>query len=393
MIVTGKLLSNPLEQDTDGDGIPDEEEENIGTNPTSEDTDGDGLSDGYEYIYWYDPLDKDPDGDGRLDLQEYQEGTDPYTYDKNWDDHLADFVYGFVAGDFIKEADSLPMIMGQIASSCIPYVDIRDVVGNLVNGDYAFAGLSAIGLILGAGDVSKATGIAGKFICKNVNDVSKVADLLEFLNKNFPDVVKALNKSDDFAEAAKQLSKADNLKLTRKQAEAITEAFENAGLSEYLLKTSNSLELTGDTLNITADVCKRVPCDRGNYIDEFMNEHSLGKGLGQYFPVADRLRDRILISTKSLDIAAQGYQNPAKLKSTLEKYANSLKNIESKYFNDKGVLKWRDYPELSIDDYDKKALEIILPDIIITEDSLKVLNEFKERMEKSGLEVWYRVTK
>ena len=103
--------------------------------------------------------------------------------------------------------------------------------------------------------------------------------MLEFLNKNFPDVAKALNKSDDFAEAAKQLSKADNLKLTRKQAEAITEAFENAGLSEYLPKTSNSLELTGDTLNITADVWKRVPCDRGNYIDEFMNEHSLGNSI------------------------------------------------------------------------------------------------------------------
>ena len=392
VIVTGKLLSNPLEQDTDGDGIPDEEEENIGTNPTSEDTDGDGLSDGYEYIYWYDPLDKDPDGDGRLDLQEYQEGTDPYTYDKNWDDHLADFVYGFVAVDFIKEADSLPMIMGRIASSCIPYVDIRDVVGNLVNGDYAFAGLSAIGLILGAGDVSKATGIAGKFICKNVNDVSKVADLLEFLNKNFPDVVKALNKSDDFAEAAKQLSKADNLKLTREQSEAIIEAFENAGLSDYLLKVSNSgLELKAP-VEIGSGVWKDGWFIRGEEIDIFIKNSSSGTKFSKNFPVVDRLEDGVLISIKSLDIGALSYRNSNKLRSTLGKYANALKNFEGKYFKSDDVFRWGDV-RLKRSDYNRKALEIILPDIIITEDTIDVLKEFKLAMEKEGIEVWYRVTK
>ena len=34
-----------------------------------------------------------------------------------------------------------------------------------------------------------------------------------------------LNKSDDFVDAAKQLSKLDNIKLTKKQAKVITEAF------------------------------------------------------------------------------------------------------------------------------------------------------------------------
>lgn len=390
VIVTGKLLSNPLEQDTDGDGIPDEEEENIGTDPTSEDTDGDGLSDGYEYIYWYDPLDKDPDGDGRLDLQEYQEGTDPYTYDKNWDDHLADFVHGFVAGDFIEEADSLPMIMGQIASSCIPFIDIRDVVGNLVKGDYAFAGLSAIGLVPGAGDVSKAAGIVGKFVVKNVNDVPKVASLLEFLNKNFPDVVKVLNKSDDFAEAAKQLSKADNIKLTRKQAEAITEAFENAGLSEYLLKTSNSLELK-DPVNIGSAVWNKGYCIRGEELDDFVKRNSSGIAFSKNFPVVDRLEDGTLISIKSLDVGLPSYQNPSRLRSTLGRYANSLKNFESKYFKGGEVFRWGDI-RLNKSDYNKKALEIILPDIIITEDTLNILNEFKVAMERDGIEVWYRIT-
>lgn len=216
--------------------------------------------------------------------------------------------------------------------------------------------------------------------------------MLEFLNKNFPDVAKALNKSDDFAEAAKQLSKADNLKLTRKQAEAITEAFENAGLSEYLLKTSNRLELTGEPLNIAADVWKKGPCDRGNYIDEFMNKHSLDEGLGKNFPVVDRLEDGTLISTKSLDIGLPSYQKSNKLKRTLEKYAESLKTFEGKYFDGKSKFTWGGVT-LNKDEYNKMALEIILPDIIITEDTFKVLEEFKETMENQGIEIWYKVTK
>lgn len=95
IIVTGRLLSNPLEEDSDGDGISDEEEIIIETNPLLADTDGDGLSDGIEYINGFDTLDKDPDGDGRLDLQEYSEGTDPYTYNKNWYEHTWDFICGY----------------------------------------------------------------------------------------------------------------------------------------------------------------------------------------------------------------------------------------------------------------------------------------------------------
>ncbi|MDE7423553.1 MAG: hypothetical protein K2N51_07650 [Lachnospiraceae bacterium] len=43
--------------------------------------------------------------------------------------------------------------------------------------------------------------------------------------------------------------------------------------------------------------------------------------------------------------------------------------------------------------YDKKVLEIILPDVIITEDSLKVLTDFQKNMKKENFEVWYRIGK
>ena len=237
VIVRGKLVSNPLSVDSDGDGLTDEEEiYYYGTYPTVWDTDGDGLNDGIEVWNWFDPFEKDADGDGRLDLKEYSEGTSPYVYDKVWYEHVWDFVCGFVAGDFISDTDSLPVVMGQITSSCIPLVDLRDVVGNLVNGDYGFAGLSALGLVPVAGDAAKTAGKVGKFVVKNIDNIPKIAGLMEFVNKNFPDVVKVLAKNDDFVDAARKMADGDILKTTKKEAENIVQACEKAGLSDYVIK-------------------------------------------------------------------------------------------------------------------------------------------------------------
>ncbi|GHC39933.1 Ig domain-containing protein [Roseibacillus persicicus] len=50
--------------DADSDGLPDQEEELLGTNPDLADTDGDGCDDGYEVDAGLDPLLADSDGDG-----------------------------------------------------------------------------------------------------------------------------------------------------------------------------------------------------------------------------------------------------------------------------------------------------------------------------------------
>ncbi len=88
----------PKKGDKDGDGLPDEREEegwevnviypeskNITTytvksDPTKKDTDGDGLSDLEEFLYAggaTDPTKKDTDGDGLSDLEEKELGSDP----------------------------------------------------------------------------------------------------------------------------------------------------------------------------------------------------------------------------------------------------------------------------------------------------------------------------
>ena len=394
--------------DTDGDGISDEEEMLIGTNPTLEDTDGDGLSDGIELANLFDPLDKDPDGDGRLDLQEYNEGTDPFVYDKEWYEYVGDFVYGFIFGDFIKDTDSLPVIFGQVVSGCVPVVgtiaDVRDVIGNLVHGDYLFAGLSALGLFPAAGDALKSVSKVGKFVLKNADDVPKVAKLLEFLDKNVPDIVKILNKSDDFADFAKNLSKADNIKLTRKQMQVIIKAFDDAGLSHYLTKTSTKLTLK-ESINVGSETWLKKALVRGKDIDNIANGHKTGKGvlkgtgLGENFPVVDRIikDERKLVSTKSLDIGSYTYQDTNKLKSMLNKYKSSLENFENgvkkggkPYFNSEGVMEWGETTLLKTD-YDKKVLEIILPDTIVTDDVIKTLDNFQKT--SGDIEVWYRIGK
>ena len=235
VIVTGKFLCDPSSIDSDGDGLTDEEElYYYGTSPLLQDTDGDGLSDKLEIDEWYDPFARDTDGDGRLDSQEYQDGSSPFVYDKNWYDHAWDFITGFIAGDFIYDTDSLPVLMGQIASGFIPFVDIRDVLANLAHGDYIFAGLNALGILSIDGDLTQIAGMVGRYISKHTN-ISEVAMVLEYLNRNYPDVVRVLAQSEEFTNAAKGIVN-DLPKATKKEKENITKAFENAELSDCLIK-------------------------------------------------------------------------------------------------------------------------------------------------------------
>ena len=92
---------NDYEKDTDQDDLPDYYEKELGTDPLNPDSDGDGINDGYEY--WElmtDPLlvdtdnngisdaDEDEDKDNFSNMEEYQLGTDPYNNDSDADSLL-----------------------------------------------------------------------------------------------------------------------------------------------------------------------------------------------------------------------------------------------------------------------------------------------------------------
>jgi len=67
------VTSNPLLDDTDGDGLSDWEENLRATDPANADTDGDGLGDHEEvYVYFSNPRHQDTDGDGLTDGAEVE---------------------------------------------------------------------------------------------------------------------------------------------------------------------------------------------------------------------------------------------------------------------------------------------------------------------------------
>ena len=83
-----KQATDPLNPDTDSDELKDGEEVlRQKTNPHVPDTDGDGLSDGKEVIeHNTDPLKPDSDDDGLKDGDEIQRGTDPNNSDTDADE-------------------------------------------------------------------------------------------------------------------------------------------------------------------------------------------------------------------------------------------------------------------------------------------------------------------
>ncbi len=69
--------------DTDGDGLGDSFELDIGTNPRFWDSDKDGLNDKVEHVRGYDPHDDDTDGDGLSDYMEHSGWVVSFEYEGN----------------------------------------------------------------------------------------------------------------------------------------------------------------------------------------------------------------------------------------------------------------------------------------------------------------------
>jgi len=86
LALTGCIFGNGGEDlDSDGDGLTDIEEEEMGLDPNDSDSDGDGLNDGDELDAGSDPLDPDSDDDGLNDGDEIGYGTDPMVVDSDED--------------------------------------------------------------------------------------------------------------------------------------------------------------------------------------------------------------------------------------------------------------------------------------------------------------------
>jgi hypothetical protein len=100
--------------DTDGDGLSDIAENEIGTDPLLIDTDGDGMSDFDEFISGSDPLfGIDTDSDGLDDRHEIELGTDPAIADTDSDGFNDFYEYSF--GTDPLNSQSKPQVINNVA--------------------------------------------------------------------------------------------------------------------------------------------------------------------------------------------------------------------------------------------------------------------------------------
>ena len=170
-----KVVSPPDTLDSDGDGIFDAEEQELGLNPYFHDTDSDGLSDLDELILDFDPLDANPDGDRFNDQQELWYGTDPFSYDRSEYENARDFVLGALLGDagenlvawgWLDEAKvkNLWYLGGWVASGFVAVGDIRDAIGSLIRLDLVDTFWNLVALAPLIGDAAMVGRVTVKFI-------------------------------------------------------------------------------------------------------------------------------------------------------------------------------------------------------------------------------------
>lgn len=407
-----KFNAHPLICDSDADEIIDGEEVLIGTNPISDDTDEDGLSDGIELCWWYDPLDANPDGDSYNDYDEWANNTSPYVINLTGWEEVDAFLYGGISGDWIT-ADNVEQLLGQVAFSFVPVVaDLRDYFANVFkNRDSVMAIVNWLGAIIDisgapgvAVDVGKTTYKLGKFVAKYADDAPKVIEAIIRSSKLFPDseeVIPGLAKiisSDTLETLEKSIKKGYN--LTRADYVKTVELFDASGEAKKILNISEKLDIKTH-YDIDAVVWLEEAKKRGQLIDKGVNKHGekLSKGLGDNFPIADRLDDGILVSTKSVDLGAKTYQNPKKLQDKLEAYAKQLNRFENLSYWKGDTLSWGT-KTISKGDYNSKVLEIVLPNVTITDEIAEALKTAKKNIENvyngngNGykIEVWFTVT-
>jgi len=114
--------------DSDGDGLDDCTEEDLGFDPAAEDGDGDGIADSDEVALGLDPTTDDTDGDGFLDGDEVDCGADPN------DASVVCYACGWKMndpGDIESSGSGLGDVMSNVAliDQCGEMVDFYDFAG------------------------------------------------------------------------------------------------------------------------------------------------------------------------------------------------------------------------------------------------------------------------
>jgi von Willebrand factor type A domain/Bacterial TSP3 repeat len=324
-----KGFSDPMSKDGDGDGIEDADEYRLGTNPLSADSDGDGLKDNDELtIHGTDPSLEDTDGDGLSDgveISKKSEGYDPLVIDyKNTSAFRSELWEGFIYGDS-REVDTVPKVIGQVASGLLVFGDIRDYFALMSKGENFGAAITAVGLIPAGGDIVKTAAIAKKFVTKS------------------PSAKFALTK---------QIAKVFGSNTAEKVAKEIGET-----ALELAAKNKKGIWLTATSASKRGKDLEVVYAARLT---------SYKKLFGNY-PKIDAFEEasKTALSVKSIDFTLPSYRTPGKFAGKIRSYAKEL--VQTIPTTANPIIGKVDDVVFEVGNIQKRQLDVLVPGDLIPE--------------------------
>ncbi|MBX9975077.1 hypothetical protein [Cytobacillus firmus] len=196
------ITNDPEVDDSDGDGLTDEEELSYGTLVYYHDSDMDGLDDGNELDMGFNPFEENADGDSFTDLEEFNNETDPDIYDKEWTDYIQELLLGASVNEFASTLvdwgwmdeetyDSVAFLLGQLVAGYLAYGDIVEAAAEFTQADVG-AGLFALfGFVPAVGDIAKTVEKVVNFVKRVPKNI--IAATYEMILKNFADQPKLLS--------------------------------------------------------------------------------------------------------------------------------------------------------------------------------------------------------
>ncbi len=412
------MLSDPTKADTDGDGLDDKQEMELGTKPWCRDTDGDGLDDNLEYLAGFDPLSANPDGDSYSDYEEYYdlaytldflrmfldapEGTfdkivfrlldmaldrDPFDYDNTPAENLSAVLLGILLGDFGETfagwdmlpdhyVDCFAYIIGNIAGNFVPFVsvitDVRDMIANLINGDYAFAAMNAIGAIPVLGNASSAAADLMRILASHMDDAAKLSKILVFVADCFQTVSTTLMKMDDGVKAFKKMVANGIKKTAHRAAQPMVDLFGRfvktagdsggAAYADDLLDAgmSQKIKLTVSDGTTGREAANQIRSSLGNVPGGKLTETASGTAYQK---------------VRVLDLQCESYKNAVNIESTLK---SSLRDVAD--FSGNGKIAGT---------FDYRILDVAVPDTVITDEARQVMVRLKQEAADMGVTLNY----
>lgn len=417
------VLTDPVNADTDGDGLTDQEELEAGTLAWCTDTDGDGLSDGLEWQTGFSPLDANRDGDAFGDYAEYMDSAkafsdfinmdnmdeddwlyyfcnfaynmldrDPYTYDLCDAEILLSILAAILIGDFgtnLAEAgllnanyvNSVYYLAGGIIGGLIPGWDkissLRDMIADFIQGNPAGAALNAVGAIPLLGEGSEVMADVTMAITKTLDDLPNLQRLVLWISDSFRTSAKFFYTQDMFIEASKKMIK-DGFKniVQRKglqKAQLIEDFIKYTDETELLFTnrlmgaSDNAVHFLGEVSGSPQQMAAAARKALGNQLGGQVTEETV-----------DGTIQKVYSKVSVLDLDADTYKNTDNLKRTLLRRAESVKEF--------GGSNRIDMTGVSV-----RRLDIAVPNTLMSDDISETLLQAQQEALDNGIQIRYQV--